>query len=771
MRSSQADCSFINKIEEVLQKEDTQNTLSELALTILEFEMSNSEPENDLCQRGLSNENNALNRIFKVCKKDTDFYIMALTKEADKRLKAYQFPKHPLNHRHRRQYLEDIIRILQPAENEINDSRFLTLLARVYLYRGLLYRPKGRTVAARKTEAIKKAVRLAEKAIQDNMPEKEAAETWRVWAYAALELERADSSFITPLEKLKTSALFINNGKIRDLNDAIVIVEYAERSSKGNSFLKSVSALDEKDYWKQLPDFFLLKAKASFLSNQTAEALQYLESAIHKAPKAFAAPFWDDLVNFLKKLAWDESQKKIRPGEWKNIAVLAYERCRNTEAEITSNIFLRWYWARQKDLYDLAFLAADSPEKKAEIADSLKSRPVLRYQALNDLKGKIKGIDSVLDREDESRDERYLKIPKTEKGKEKVIQQELKTKSVLSFQKLAVPWVAVHFYLNELEEKGYGLIFDSVNKKWKERKFNYRELHKKFLEWQQHYYSENKDACSDSLVKLCCEIGKTMPFLFDGTFPAKSRILWIPHGFLHRLPFHAAVSGGTVFSERHISAYIPAWHLLNENRVQGKGQFLIKRLRPDDRDAFSNLNNSEWENKENNEIPKATDKHLANCMKSHPEILVILCHGHGDILNPFKSWMELENSRISVLDILKSEAELSGTRILLGACESDMAPPAEFIIDEHLSLSTVFLSHNAREIIAGLWKINNAQADRLYNTVLHKTDILAALNKWQEKEISMWKKHHNNNIFYMFASFRVMGFPYVNSSDSKESQS
>ncbi|MDM8552114.1 type III-E CRISPR-associated TPR-CHAT protein Csx29 [Desulfobacterales bacterium HSG2] len=790
MISSQANCSFINRIEEILKKGDIETSLQALASEILQFEKENLKPENALCQRGLSKENHAVSRIAQVCEKGTAFHSAALADMADFQIKNYETgtgtENKPLNHQQRRRQLEDMIRILQPFEEETKDMRLPALLARLYLYRGMLYKPRGRITPARKTEALKKSLRLSEKAARE-FPNKsqDAVFAWRTWAEAALELRRADRAYSIPLKELKRAASHIRAGGIAGLNDILILLTDAEQNhtEKSLKLLLKLKKKDEKKDWDRPFDLFLLKSRILFLTDRTDEADGYLEKAIQKAPWAFSDPFWDDLTDFFKRLRANGCKL------WKKRAVQAHQESRKREASLTDTISLRWYWARQKDLYDLAFFAADTAEKRAKIADSLKSRPILRYQALKEL-GNIEGVNEILDREDEARDGRYLKNRPNLRGESKArISRKIK-KSVHSIS-LPLSWTTIHFYLNELEgkQKGYALIFNSEDKAWKEKIFDYSELHRKFLTWQKLYLSEGTDSAADSLVDLCREIGKTMPFLFNGTLPGKGNILWIPHGFLHRLPLHAAIyKDDTVFLEKHISRYIPAWHFLarkDDTREKDKtlkkgippwrrflsrivrkadGKHLIKRLRPGDSDKFGKLGKEEWENRKGKEIPGATDEDLKASIRMNPRILTILCHGHGEILNPFKSYLELENSEMTVLDIIKSEnVRLSGTRVLLGACESDMAPPTEHTIDEHLSLSTVFLSHNAGEVVAGLWKVRNDMVDGCYHEILDAGDISEALKTWQEKQIKKrkWKKNRNNKIFYQIVPFRVMGFPEI----------
>ncbi len=679
-------------------------------------------------------------------------------------LKTYEEAK-KLTHRERRQEMEDKIRVLQPvlqAKGKDADPRFLSLLARIYLYRGMLFRPKGFTTPARKIEALKKAVQLSEKAVEK---EKDNPNFLRTWAQAALELEAIpETSFKVSSGLLKDAALCINKDGNHSLKDLRVILEYAERE-RNTSFLQSV--LTEKDGWKRPFDVFLLKARAAFALNRMDDVRYFLKSAMDKTPKALSSPFWDHLVDFLKKLRTKEGSDL-----WKEMAVAAHRLCREKEVKIANNIYLYRHWARQKSLYNMAFLAQNDLKEKAKIADSLKSRPVLRYQALREMK-EHQNIAKLLEQDDQERDGGYHKqqVEMDERTGKRL--SEKMEKAGVSYENLPVPWISVHFYLNESENsedegsKGYALIFDALTQSWKERRFDYAKLHRKFMTWQEAYISAKKSSfAKDSLVELCREIGNTMPFLFDtACIRDGAPVLWIPHGFLHRLPLHAAIrdeATNEIFLEKHASRYLPAWSILNSaSAIRGKDSYMIKRFRAKDyekREPFSDLGKLKWGNEDHKKL--ATPDDLKRFMTKTPDVLAVLCHGHGDILNPLKSWLELEGGGFSVLDILKyEEANLSGARVLLGACEADMAPPVEYAIDEHVSLSAAFLSHKAREVIAGLWRINITRTDICYTEVRDSDDLSLALKKWQKKQLKIWKKNQNNKIFYWFTPFRIMGFP------------
>ena len=768
--SSRTNCEAIDNLAEALQD---QENMPEIARRVLEFEAENAKPENALCQHGLPHTKKAASQIAGVRDKHSEFYDNALLDLVEEWLKTYEEAK-KLTHRERRQEMEDKIRVLQPvlqAKGKDADPRFLSLLARIYLYRGMLFRPKGFTTPARKIEALKKAVQLSEKAVEK---EKDNPNFLRTWAQAALELEAIpETSFKVSSGLLKDAAVCINRDGIHSLNDLQVILEYAESEGK-TSFLQHV--LVEKRYWKRPFDLFLLKARAAFALNRMDDVRYFLKSAMDKTPKALSSPFWDHLVDFLKKLRTKEGSDL-----WKEMAVAAHRLCREKEVKIANNIYLYRHWARQKSLYNMAFLAQNDLKEKAKIADSLKSRPVLRYQALREMK-EHQNIAKLLEQDDQERDGGYHKqqVEMDERTGKRL--SEKMEKAGVSYENLPVPWISVHFYLNESENsedegsKGYALIFDALTQSWKERRFDYAKLHRKFMTWQEAYISAKKSSfAKDSLVELCREIGNTMPFLFDtACIRDGAPVLWIPHGFLHRLPLHAAIrdeATNEIFLEKHASRYLPAWSILNSASARrGKDSYMIKRFRAEDyeKEPFSELEDMEWDNEEHEKL--ATPDDLKHFMAKNPGVFAVLCHGHGDILNPLKSWLELEGGGFSVLDILKyEEANLSGARVLLGACEADMAPPVEYAIDEHVSLSAAFLSHKAREVIAGLWEINITRTDICYTEVRDSDDLSLALKKWQKKQLKIWKKNQNNKIFYWFTPFRIMGFP-LKLKDNNESE-
>ncbi|MBF0120743.1 MAG: CHAT domain-containing protein [Desulfobacterales bacterium] len=740
-------CEHIGNIEKYIEKKDT----AKLANSIIDLEKAFLKSKFGLCQRGIKNKAGSVEEIIKARKDGV--YKKQMEETTKNWIADYEKKKDKMNHKERKHKLEEIIRLIKPIVKDNYPESYI-ILAKAYLYRGIIFRPKGFRVPARKIEALKEAEKFSKKAcylLPNNI------DALRVWAYSVLEIEFIfKESIKLDNDLFNKAAQCIANDRICDLKDMAVILRYSEKE-KNQTYLYKI--LNENNDYKRAYDLLLYKAKACFLLNKADEIKSYIERAIEQAPKAFSDPFWDDIVEFLLKLK--ENDSKL--GEiWKNLSLKTIEACMNNELKISSGINLIRHWARQKPLYDLAFLAASTPVKKVEIADSLKSRPALRYAVLNNLKNEISEVDEILKIEDESRDGRYIK--KEIDLDAKKIADEIKSKNI-SPEELTEPWIAVHFYLNEIDGNGYAINFDSKTKKWEIHSFKYKELYESFKAWYVPYSHKDEDDefLSEMILTLCKKIGETMPFLHS--FPINSNILWIPHGFLHHLPLHAAIlNNGKILFETCLSRYLPAWHLGNfseKQAVNGKGRFLLKRF---GNYHFEEICDLDWDKKE---IEEATKEMLINYLKTNPEILMLLCHGEADILNPFRSKLKLKEPGCSILDILKStNSNIRSTKVFLGACESDMAQFSGNTIDEHLSLSSVLLSIGCNEIIAGLWEVHPYQVEECYKDIIPiqssvKQEIDYTLKEWQIKA------YREGIRIYRIAPFRIMGLPSKKSSNNE----
>ena len=113
---------------------------------------------------------------------------------------------------------------------------------------------------------------------------------------------------------------------------------------------------------------------------------------------------------------------------------------------------------------------------------------------------------------------------------------------------------------------------------------------------------------------------------------------------------------------------------------------------------------------------------------------------------------------MTYLRLQQTTIKLTGSNVILGACEADLVPPLTDILDEHLSFATAFLDKGSSEVLGTMWEIFWKKIDRIV-TEIHPFDetLYEALHNCQVKYIKMWQEKDNNDILYDWLSFRMIG--------------
>ena len=731
------------------------------------------------------------------------------------------------NYQERVENIEKIIALLVPIKKKYYSSlknkpeqyiKLLSVIAKAYYHRALLFQSKKDQIPEKKIESFNESMQYCDKVL--NFQKNENCEEMKVWLlsyrelykiydevnrtkdgnYFVTEEENNDSSkktsknhdqyynevicdkqkkyFTKDINEKKNDYIkkYVESKQIdNDLNDIILFFDYLRTVEKKeiniDEQLKKIIHIKTLKP-KQISEIY--KAIALFSLGKTFELQRKVQEAIQSAPKSFADPFWQELIDLIIMLKNEDCER------WKIIAISAWEKCCENVEQIGNNIYLSWYWANQKRLYDLAFSAETDVEGKARIADSLKARSNLFLHGLQELKTKayenndheqVQKINTIIEQDMNSRDNSFIVniLKRTDLNIEEEIIPPETDNEPISYTNLPEGWASIHFYLNELEyengEKGgHALIYDPKSKKkWEVVPFCYKNLYQCYLEWEENYLHKS-EKFDDFLLLLCIEIGKTMDFLFQKLVSKK--IIWVPHGFLHRLPLHAAINNDkkeyTFFLEKYETIYLPAWHLQNINKdtvVENNENFIIKNF-PESN--FEGLCDSLKKNhKDIRDDSKKTD--LQNAINKGAKNIAVICHGQCDRSNPFRSSLKLYEGDMTIFDIVTTPGSLSGTRVFIAACETDMTPPIEKSIDEYLSISSAFLSHGASYIAGGLWKIKPSKVNICYKRLLQKEQqevfFSKALQEWQFRNLKNAKPESLPKLLYSYIPFRIIGFP------------
>lgn len=689
----------------------------------------------------------------------------------------------------RKQKIESALRLLiglyKNSGDKLTPKAFI-LIARAYLLRSIIIRPKGMTVPEKKKECLKKGITFVEKALSASaiLDSSDKEEAYRVQCLLLIELNKIDEKQCNETTlKGKLEEAITNGCDEFDKNeeDVRIALRYSEIKPVDTSYLSGIVKPSSKGT-------YLEKAKAFYLLGDRDNFKKCLYKAIRCLRwMKFSHPQWDEMVCFLIKMRDDKNPL------WKEFSVKAWQSCQIQERG-TPPINLRWHWSRQRDLYDLAFLSVylkdihtqQDYELMARICDSQKSRTSLRWSSIDDMAreapneepstndlraflksekeayalalmgGYVKGMMDISERM-KALHARYREIFKKQRSQQREITD------------IPDGWIVIHFYLNKLEGWGYALIYNSDTKEWKIGDFSYQKLFEAFLAWQTNYnqlpagYQYKKP--SKFLIDLCKEIGISLPFLFDNTLVPEGsdanvkQVLFIPHDFLRRLPLHGAIQKGTgkVFLSAFQCCYLPAWafagkktdtytqgHILLKNFPEYHYKDLISNVTTKDPASADDLKNVTVNN---NNIP--------------PKLLIILCHGKADVVNPFNSRLKLAGNDMSHLGILQAEGlNIKGSKIILGACETDMVAPLSDIIDEHFSINTAFLTRKVTEILGTMWEALDRDISNLsIRIVQHLIDngVKTQLWHWQKEGIRAYLAG-DTAMFYSTVVFRVTGF-------------
>ncbi|MCC7212119.1 MAG: hypothetical protein IT451_09775, partial [Candidatus Brocadia sp.] len=630
----------------------------------------------------------------------------------------------------------------------------LVLIARACYERSVLILSKqDKVMVEKKKRIIKKGVEFVNKAIAKESNNKEAL---RLKSKLLLDLEKIDKDDPAVAKLKEVLSRAIQDGCIefnKNAEDIEIALRFAEiiKEDGGNKPLPEdicESLKNIVDSSLQTRDIELKKAKAHYLLGNDTEVINCMKSFIGRLSSlklSFSDPAWSEAAGFLREL------EKAGKDCWKEIALMVWEACKKRYEE-SSTVEHYWYFGHLMSHYyiaDLAFAAQDDILKKVEIADFLKSKILLHGQALDD------EAERFWEYNKDARQQRFIKklgmVYETEKKRTSGVNRR-------GFEEIPQDCVVIHFYLNKLKKKGYAILAYS-DKEWEIKEFPLHvNLFEAFINWQTNYFIHKKRDLESTpmyLIKLCKEIGRVMPFLFT---IKNNRVLFVPHDFLHRLPLHAATKNDTangkkeVFLENHQCYYLPAWSFAcKQSTTENLGERILFNGFSENEGAYKDLSELKW--KECDNLEK---------ILSPPGLLIVGCHGKADITNPFNTKLEGKKEDKTLLDILVLSMNLAGSRIILYSCETDLVPPLSDFLDEHLSLSSVLLIKGAREVLGGMWIVQDKDMMEIITKINGccpcSLDIRTELWQWQKQGI---RDFHDgeNSMFSRSAVFRIIGSP------------
>jgi CHAT domain-containing protein len=191
---------------------------------------------------------------------------------------------------------------------------------------------------------------------------------------------------------------------------------------------------------------------------------------------------------------------------------------------------------------------------------------------------------------------------------------------------------------------------------------------------------------------------------------APGRLVIVPHGLLHRIPFHALFDGERYLLERFEISYAPSARVYSlcqqqypprtsDNRalVMSVPDPLIPAVTQEARAVARHLPGAEVLND-----GQATTDALQSA-SSGCNVLHLACHGLFRADNPMFSSLKLHDGWLTAADIMG--LDLSGTLVTLSACESGRSEV--FAGDELIGLTRAFLGVGASTLVVSLWVVQD----------------------------------------------------------------
>ena len=257
----------------------------------------------------------------------------------------------------------------------------------------------------------------------------------------------------------------------------------------------------------------------------------------------------------------------------------------------------------------------------------------------------------------------------------------------------------------------------------------------------------------------------------ESYIPPDGRLLLVPYGALHTLPFHALYNGEHYLIERCEVAYLPsaAMLLLQESRRATRGvgagrsgralvlghsdggrlPYTLQEAR-----RVAALLKSDCYLEE-----KAAIEKLSSSEGSHA-IIHLAAHGKNRADAPDFSYLQLADGQLNTVDVFN--LDLPAELVTLSGCETGLVTIGGG--DELLGLSRGFLYAGARSLLISLWLVEDASTAQLmaafYRGVLGGQSRAGALRNAQRALLTAAREGSRPSGWahpYFWAPFRLLG--------------
>jgi CHAT domain-containing protein/tetratricopeptide (TPR) repeat protein len=237
---------------------------------------------------------------------------------------------------------------------------------------------------------------------------------------------------------------------------------------------------------------------------------------------------------------------------------------------------------------------------------------------------------------------------------------------------------------------------------------------------------------------------------------ASHKLVIVPHGLLHRVPFHALFDGGSYLLERFEVSYAPSAKVysLCQGRIpRGFDKALVVGVADPSIPAVA-------------EETQAIVKHLpaAELLRDQQAtvealrlkvpgcgVLHLACHGMFRVDNPMFSSLKVGDGWLAASDVIR--LDLDGALVTLSACESGRNEI--YAGDELMGLTRAFLGAGATTLVASLWLVQDeTTAELMENWYEHLSQGVGRATALRNAQLALKDKFPHP---YYWAPFVLIG--------------
>jgi CHAT domain-containing protein len=189
----------------------------------------------------------------------------------------------------------------------------------------------------------------------------------------------------------------------------------------------------------------------------------------------------------------------------------------------------------------------------------------------------------------------------------------------------------------------------------------------------------------------------------------KRRIMIVPYGVLHQLPFNVLRNGGRYLIETHEIVVLPSASLLTRTPRERDSGATVLANSWDGQLTYSAREAESIHSLMGGSIHLEGDAGLQVLKQSPRQVLHVSTHGEHRIDQPDFSYIELSDGAVYTDDLL--QYDLSYELVVLSACEVGRAHVTAG--EEMIGLGRGFLYAGAGALITSLWRVNEAHTFHL----------------------------------------------------------